>query len=219
VSSGHLASHTCPPAKLLSLWLAARLLSSALPMLTTAWPRSRPPHHAAVSNAPSIVGVSGNATGAVLSVVRPDLVGNDDAVSYLIQTYECSNLACDTATALGAEVDGVNYNATGSGTSDAPFQFYVPHLRADFLRFEVTVVEGITRSNTSQPSQVVVVGEHSGAGCACAVPGCGCSGCLWLACGRWVGCCALQSGGCLVCGIADCLPAGQRRGLQRSTGC
>ena len=70
---------------------------------------------AAVSTLPVIQSVTGNTTGALLKVQRPENVGNDDAVTYLIQPYACSDAAGSNPVKIGEEIKGANSIAGANG--------------------------------------------------------------------------------------------------------
>lgn len=61
-----------------------------------------------MSTKPVIQTVAGSATGALLKVQRPSSVGNDDAVTYLIQAYTCSDASGTSPVKAGEEVKGSN---------------------------------------------------------------------------------------------------------------
>lgn len=104
-------------------------------------------------NSPTIVGLSGNVTGATLLVQAPTSVSDTELVSYMIQPYSDAS----GTTPVGKEVKGVALN--GDGTAGSPFDFFVPWPTAGELWFKVTVVMGSVRGNSSALAGSIVVGE------------------------------------------------------------
>ncbi|PRW20837.1 Ig-like domain repeat [Chlorella sorokiniana] len=108
-----------------------------------------------VSSSPTIIGGSGDASGATLRSLRPDNMSDDAVATYLIQAY--SDAAATTK--VGTEVRG-NNTATGADGKAAgtAFVFPYPWTTGSQLWFKVTVVVGGTRSPSSGTYGPIVVG-------------------------------------------------------------